>query len=332
MAAPKPTSVPEQAGVTGVVALSAGVRSWREWLSRYWILVTLAILVVISSLLSDSFLSRPNVINILRQASINGLLSVGLTFAILCGGVDISTGALAQAAGMLYALAQGLPLSVAILIPLVFGAGIGTVNGFITNRLRIEPFLATLGMWVFLDGLSLWIGNGLQIIVRGPNPLKFFGQGYLGPIPVPVLLFLGFALISHLVLSHTVFGRILYAIGGNENASYLSGINVVRYRNAAYIISAVLAAVGGIVMVGRLGLADPTVGYGLPLDAVAATVVGGARLGGGRGHMWGTVAGVLLLAVLNNMFNLLNMSSYVQLMAKGIIIVAAVALSRKRGS
>jgi ribose transport system permease protein len=307
-------------------------RGWREVLSHYWVLFALALLMVTSSLLSDAFLTPSNMFNVLRQVSINGLLAIGLTFVVLSGGIDLSTGAVVQGVGMIYALAKGLPLGVAVSFALLSGAVLGLINGTLANRFRIDPFLVTLGTWVFLDGFSLWVGNGMQIIVQGPSPLKFFGQGYVfGVIPVPVLLFVVAALLAHVVLTQTVFGRILYAIGGNEQAAHLSGIRVSLYRTAAYVVSGTMGALAGIVMVGRLGLADPTVGYGLALDAVAAVVIGGTRLGGGRGRVWGTVVGAILLGVLSNLFNLNNVSSYVQLMTKGVIIIGAVSLARRKG-
>lgn len=298
-------------------------------LRRYWQVLALLVLIIIASMLSSSFLTPGNLLNVGRQVAINGVLATGLTLVVLSGNIDLATGATLQAVAMILALLSGQPLWIGFAGALAAGVLIGLVNGVVTNYVKVDAFLTTLAMWVFLDGFSLWINNGYPITVT--NPLyKMIGAGYLGWIPLPLIVLVVTAAIAHIVLQYTFLGRLFYAIGGNEEAVRLSGVETRMVKTLAFILSGITAAIGGVIMLGRLGLGDPIAGQGLGLDAVAAVVVGGTRLGGGRGSVWGTVSGALMLGVINNLFNLMNVSSAMQYMVKGIIIVTAVGLFRKK--
>jgi len=310
--------------------LSAGpARQTVDFLRKYWQLAALVVLITVASLLSDAFLRTGNLLNVARQISINGLLATGLTFVVLTGNIDLSTGSMLQAVAMFYAYMSTGSLALGLAAVVLLGICLGTVNGLITNYLKVDAFLTTLAMWVFLDGFSLWINNGYPIQVHNPT-FKLIGAGYVWWIPVPAIVLTVTAVAGHLILNRTYLGRLFYAIGGNEEAVRLSGVNTKNVKTMAFIISGITAALAGVIMLGRLGLGDPIAGSGLALDAVAATVVGGTRLGGGRGTVWGTIAGAMMLGVINNLFNLMNVSPYLQLMVKGLIIVAAVGLFRKK--
>lgn len=304
-------------------------RQVADFLRRYWQLAALIVLFTVATFLSDAFLRPTNLLNVARQVSINGLLAMGLTFVVLTANIDLSTGAMMQAVTMVFALLSGQPLVVGVVAVLLMGAFIGMLNGVITNYVKVDAFLTTVAMGVFLDGFALWINNGYPIQVKSAA-FKLIGGGYVWWIPVPVIVLFLVAVAGHLILTRTYLGRLFYAIGGNEEAVRLSGVNTKNVKTIAFIISGITAGLAGAIMLGRLGLADPIAGQGLALDAVAATVVGGTRLGGGRGTIWGTIAGAIMLGVINNLFNLMNVSPYLQLMVKGLIIVSAVGLFRKK--
>lgn len=311
------------------VTANNGTPIWATLLRRYWQLVALIVLFAAAALLSDAFLKVNNLLNVARQVAINGMLATGLTFVVLTGNIDLSTGAALQAVAMIAALLSGQPLLIGLGAVLGVGLLIGSVNGAITNYIKVDAFLTTLAMGVFLDGFSLWIGKGYPIQVQNPI-YKVIGAGYVWWIPIPVIVLAVTATLGHLLLTRTYIGRLMYAIGGNEEAVRLSGVNTRLIKTVAFVISGLTAAFAGMIMLGRLGLGDPIAGQGLALDAVAATVVGGTQLGGGRGTVWGTIAGAVILGVVNNVFNLLNVSPYLQLMVKGLIIVTAVGLFRKK--
>jgi ribose transport system permease protein len=298
-------------------------------LSRYGLLWALGFLILALSLLSPYFLSTANLLNVLRQVSINAILALGMTVVILKGGIDLSVGSLLALAG---ALAAGFALS-GFPPPLAMGLGVGiavalgTLQGLLVAYAGLPPFIVTLAGLTAFRGLTLVYTDG-RPITGLPDPFLFLGNGTLLGIPVPVMVMLSFLLLTHLLLQNTALGRYLYAIGGNEEAARLSGVPVARIKVFAYAYSGLAAGLAALVLTGRLNSAQPTAGTGFELDAIAAAVVGGTSLAGGRGTAWGTFLGALIIGVLNNGMNLLNVSSFYQLIAKGAVIVLALLVDR----
>jgi ribose/xylose/arabinose/galactoside ABC-type transport system permease subunit len=222
-------------------------------------------------------------------------------------------------------------VAAAILVALGAGLGLGLVNGLLITALRLQPFIATLGMLIFARGLVFVHTNGSNIVVENPSDaFQFLGSGYVGPVPAPVILFVLIWLAAAWVLKYTVFGREIYAVGANEEAARLSGINVNRNKVLVYCVSGVLAGLAGFVMASRLTVGEPNGGTLYELDAIAATLIGGTTFDGGVGGVGGTVLGILILSFLSNILNLLNISPYSQMLLKGVIIVLAVVVSEWR--
>jgi ribose transport system permease protein len=312
----------------------------REQLARFQSLLALGILVIVLSLVSDRFLTVDNGLNVLRQISINLCLSIGMTMVILSGGIDLSVGSVLALSGAVAAglLKKGLPLFGsgymieftpfgAIVAGILTGMILGWHNALVITRFRVPPFVATLGMLSIARGLTmLWTG-GFPITDLGPE-FGFIGTGYWLGVPMPVWISGALVAIFVVVTRRTRFGRYLYAVGGNERAATLSGLNVNRVKSFVYLLSGGLAAVGGLMETARADAATPNAGIGDELDSIAAVVIGGTSLSGGRGSIFGTVLGCLIIGVLNNGLVLLNVSPYWQLVIKGYVILLAVAIDR----
>lgn len=308
--------------------------------ARFRSLLALALMVFAMSLLSDHFLTADNGWNILRQISVNLCLSIGMTLVILSGGIDLSVGAILALAGAVAAglLKHGLGVpgtdlllqfttSGAILAGVLVGSGLGWANGFAITRFRLPPFVATLGM--------LSIARGLTMLWTGGFPLTGLGDsfGHLGTgaflgMPMPVWIMLALTAVFVVVTKRTRFGRHLYAVGGNERAARLTGLNVGRIKIAVYTLAGALAGVAGLIVTARLDSAQPNAGLGYELDSIAAVVIGGTSLSGGRGSVLGTVLGCLIIGVLNNGLFLLNVSPFWQQVIKGLVILLAVAIDK----
>lgn len=304
----------------------------KSLVSRYGLWCVFFGLVIVASFISPSFLTYRNISNVLRQFSIMGVLAVGMTFVILTGGIDLSVGGIMALCCVLVAvlsplLNQIIPL--VILCCLVGGAIMGLLTGTIITRGRLQPFITTLGMAAVAEGLGFILSDGRPIMIADRR-WAVIGNGYVLGVPIPVIIFLSAVIVGQIVLSKTVFGTYMYGIGGNEEATRLSGVNARRYKMFAYLISGTLAGLGGVMMAGRITVGDPGVGTGYSLDAIAATVVGGTRLGGGFGSVSNTLLGASIIGVLNNLFNLLNISPYPQMVFKGLIIIGAVLLEELR--
>jgi len=293
--------------------------------------IGLLILVTVLSFMSPYFLTIPNLLNVVRQVSIIAIVSFGMTMVILTGGIDLSVGSMlafsgAIAAGMI--VNSGLNVFLAIFIGLAAGTALGLFNGIAVAKAKLPAFIVTLAMMTVARGFTLIYTNGRPI--SGFNKtFRFFGAGYLGSIPVPVLIMFILLAVIYILLKKTPLGRYIYAIGGNEKATKLSGINTDKIKIAVYALNGFLAAVSGIILTSRLNSAQPMAGEGYELDAIAAVVLGGTSLSGGSGGVVGTIVGALIIAVLNNGLNLLNVSSFYQLVAKGAVILLAVFLDRK---
>jgi ribose/xylose/arabinose/galactoside ABC-type transport system permease subunit len=298
---------------------------------RYGIVLALIVLCIVLSFLSPYFLTVNNFFNVLLQASINLIVSVGMTFVITSAGIDLSVGSIVAVAGMVMAdaLTREWGLPVAITLALLAGTLCGWLNGMLITRLRLPPFIVTLGTMSILRGVALIYNEGKPIYGLAQKELRVI-SGAVGPIPIPVIIALAVALLAHFVLRHTIIGEYTTAIGGNEETARLSGIDVRRYKVIIYSISGLMCGLAGIILTARLSAAEPIAGTMYELDAIAATVMGGTSLMGGEGTIFGTMIGALLMSVLRNGLNLLNIQSYYQQLIIGAVIVLAVAVDRLR--
>ena len=297
-------------------------------------LIGLMVLVAGISFASPDFLDVGNLLNVLRQTSINAVIAMGMTFVILTAGIDLSVGSLLALCGAFAAslIAAGYGLASTIPIVLLAGIALGSLSGLVITYGAVQPFIATLVSMTILRGAVLVYTGGRPIDASSgaaSNAFGSLGDGYAIGIPIPVavaaIAFAG----CWVVLTQTRFGRYVYAIGGNENVARLSGVNVTLITISVYAVSGLLSAVAGIILTARLESAQPTAGVGYELDAIAAVVVGGTSLAGGIGSMSGTLLGALIIGVLNNALNLLDVSSYYQAIAKGSVILLAVLVDRR---
>ena len=302
---------------------------WREWLSRYGIALALVGLVLALSLLSPSFLAATNLINVLRQISVNALLAFGMTTVILTSGIDLSVGSVLAFSGALAAgfSVAGWPPALAMLAALAFGAVLGVFNGLFVAYARIAPFIVTLAGLTIFRGATLVYTDG-RPITGLPAAFDALGNGTTMGVPVPIVVMVAFLALTHFLLRFTALGRAIYAVGGNEEAARLSGIPIGSVKVFTYGYSGLASALGALVLTGRLNSAQPTAGSGFELDAIAAVVVGGTSLSGGRGGVVGSFLGAAIIGVLNNGMNLLDVSAFYQQIAKGGVILAALLIDR----
>ncbi|WP_338026195.1 MULTISPECIES: ABC transporter permease [Cohnella] len=302
-----------------------------DMLRKYGLIGILLLAVIVLSIVSDAFLTFTNLMNVLRQVSINGILAVGMTFVILTAGIDLSIGSMMAVSAVIAAsiVSYNPDLAiVALLAGMLASGALGGVSGTMSAKLNVAPFVATLAMMTIARGIALIYTNGRPIVIDSPS-FKFLGQGYLGPIPFPVVLFILVTVIMSIILYKTKFGRYIFAVGGNENAAHISGIRVSRVKIWVYVINGLLAGLAGVLLASRISSGQPNSGMGYELDAIAAVVIGGTSLFGGRGSMLGTIVGVLIIGVINNGLNLLDVSSYWQQIIKGVIIAGAVILDQR---
>ncbi|MEU6738999.1 ABC transporter permease [Streptosporangium sandarakinum] len=295
------------------------------WLAENGALVALVVLVVGLSLLSGDFLTVTNLLNVGVQAAVTAILAFGVTFVIITGGIDLSVGSVAALSAIVLAwLAtdSGLPWPLAVLVALAVGLVCGLANAALIAYGKLPPFIATLAMLGIARGLALVISQGSPIAL--PDAVTHLGDTIGDYLPIPVLVMIAMGLITALVLSRTYSGRAIYAIGGNEEAARLSGIKVDRQKLITYGLSGLFAAIAGIVLASRLASAQPQAASGYELDAIAAVVIGGASLSGGKGRAFGTFVGALILAVLRNGLNLLSVSAFWQQVVIGVVIALAV--------
>lgn len=302
----------------------------KRFIGDYGILVFFVLIIVFLAVAAPNFLTLNNLVNVVRQSSIIGLIALGMTFIMITAGIDLSVGSVVGLAGMTFALLA--PASGgAFWLPLIAGLGVGLLVGFLSAAMvvwgGILPFLATLATMAIARTAALVITDG-QVVSGLSGPAEWLGSGFIGPIPVPVIIFLLAALLCEFVLSRTKFGSHVYAVGGNEESAKKVGISTTRVLFTVYLIGGVTAALGGLVLTARLDGAAPVAGTGYELQVIAAVVIGGTSLFGGVGTIRGTVIGVLLLGVVMNGMNLLGVSSYYQQGVQGIILVLAVLLNR----
>ncbi len=314
---------------------------------EYGAFIALAALVIILSLISAEFRQPSNLLNLLRQASFNGLIAVGMTCVILSDGIDLSVGSTFALSAVVCAelLMAGFPAFAAIIIALIVGTLLGAISGLLVTKGRLQPFIATLITMTAYRGLAMIITDGKPISRLAANIssesgaflFKLIGKGNVASsfnpdlkIPIPAIILVLVFAIFYFILNRTCFGRRIYATGSNEKCATLVGVNTTRVRIMVYSISGFLAALAGLIMISRVDSAQPTLGDGYELDAIAAVALGGTSMSGGRGKIIGTVAGVLIIAVLNNGLNILEVTSYYQDVIKAIVILVAVLSDSKR--
>ncbi len=298
----------------------------RQITQKYGIMILFSILSIIISIVTPNFLNAQNIINILRQSSIIGVMAIGTTFVIIGGGFDISVGSvLALSAAMALGLQAQMHWLASTVIVLLVGIGIGLANGFLSAKIGIVPIIATLGTQTVVRGLTYMYTGGYPV-TGDSQSFQFIGSGYIGKIPFPIILFLTMVALWQFVLSKTPLGRYSCAIGGNKESTRLSGVNVDFYQIMTFVIGGGMAALSGIIYAARLSSATPLAGQGYDLDAIASTVIGGTSVSGGQGSIVGTLIGVLLMTILNNMFNLMGVQVYVQYLVKGMIILLVVGI------
>jgi len=284
-------------------------------------------IIIIMSFASPVFMTSKNIINIIRQISINGIIAVGMTFVILTGGIDLSVGSVVAITSVIcgYLLEQGthwfLACLAAILISLIFGA----FNGVMIAYVGFQPFIVTLATVTVGSGIALVFSDGKPFTIKNESFLAI-GQGYVGSIPIPIIILLFVVAIGIIVLKTTTFGRYVFAIGGNKNAAKLSGVRTRRVELMVYVISALCASIVGLILSARISSGQPTAGDGYELDAIAATAIGGTSMSGGVGSLTGTVFGFVILGLVTNSMNLLNINSFYQQIVKGMLIILAVFL------
>lgn len=294
---------------------------------KYRALLIMIALVAILAILSPFFFTANNLITVALQTAVVGILAIAQLMVIIARGIDLSVGASMALASVIAAMMMtaGVPIAICLLAALVVGAAVGYLNGLIITVMRVPPFIATLGTLGIARGAALVVTDGLPVSFL-PQSISWFGRGSILGLPVPVVTLILVAVIVHLILSYTRFGLYTYAIGNNLEATRLSGINTNRYTRRIYTAAGLLTGLAGILLVGRLGSAQPTAGVGYELNAIAAAVIGGASLMGGIGTVSGAVIGALIMGILSNGFTLLGISSFYQEIALGVVVILAVYL------
>ncbi|MEG0497985.1 MAG: ribose ABC transporter permease [Carnobacterium sp.] len=318
---------------TNKLKLAKEKNSRKELIGKLGPLLALIVLVIFVTILNPGFVAPNNLLNLLRQVSTNALIAFGMTFVILTGGIDLSVGSTLALSSALMAggIVSGLDPLLAMILAVIAGALLGGFNGLLITKGKMAPFIATLATMTIFRGATLVFTNGNPITGIGDSFIfKFIGRGYLFGIPFPVILMLICFTVLYILLHKMTFGRKVFAIGGNEKAAFIAGIKSERIKIAIYAISGMMASVAGIIITSRLNSAQPTAGQSYEMDAIASVVLGGTSLSGGRGRLVGTLIGALIMGTLNNGLNLLGVSSFYQQIVKGIVIIIAVLLDRKK--
>jgi len=304
--------------------INLNLKGYSYSIKKNGILFIFILLCILLSIITPGFLSWTNILNILRQGSIVGIIAIGTTFVIIGGGFDISVGSLlALTAAMCVGLQQHMHWGFAILLVLIVGAIVGMLNGILAAKIHIPSIIATLGTMTIVRGLVYLYTGGYPIYVES-QAFSFIGNGYIGIIPFPVIIFIIMVIFWQFILIRTRFGRYACALGGNKEAVRLSGVNVDLYHILTFVVGGLMASMSGVVYASRLLSVTPLAGQGYELDAIASTVIGGTSVAGGEGSVVRTLVGVLLLTIIANVFNLLGVHIYVQYVIKGAIILSAV--------
>lgn len=283
--------------------------------------------VIVISIFEPNFLTTRNIFNVLLQVSAVGIVTMGTAVVLISGCIDLSIGYLFSVAGTVGALMVVSKTNDAVIILATLAVGIlgGFINGIIVSKTRVESFIITLGMMSVYRGLALILTGGNNVYLQ--NRFTWIGKGRIGIVPVPVIIFLFIILLTFSLMRFTKFGRKVYAVGGNEEAAYLAGINVNLIKIVVYMINGLFAGVASLIMISRIGQSQPSVGADYPLEAIASAVIGGVALAGGRGTVQGTFLGVILMGLINNSLNMLHVPSFYQYVTLGTIIILAIILS-----
>ncbi|MEF9895309.1 MAG: ABC transporter permease [Clostridia bacterium] len=299
--------------------------------TEFSVFLGLVALCVVMSFLSEFFLKTNNLFNILNQISRYGIVSVGMALVIIAGGIDLSVGYVVGLTACLcayFSSVLALPWVVVLVLTLLIGAGIGMINGLLVTRVKLVPFIVTMAMGKILSGCTLLLTRGRPI--KFASELAWLGKGYIGPIPVAVLVMFVTIVLGSIFAEKTRTGRDIYAIGNNERTAQLSGINVKRLKALTYVITGTLCALCGVIVAGNLSSADATLGVGYETDIIAAVVIGGVAMSGGEGTIWGSLIGAAIIGILKNAFVLLGISAYWQSIVIGIVIIIAVTIDKVR--
>jgi len=317
------------------VAKPASREHGRRFLNAYRVelamLGALALLCVVLSVLSPNFVTAGNLRNVLWQVTAIGIIAIGQTFVILTGGIDLSVGGIAalsaMAGGLLMTSGGAENVAIGLIATLIVGLMIGTANGLLVSYGRLAPFIVTLGMLSITNSLTYVISDATSVVGL-PDAYRFWGRGEIFGIPLYLITFVVLFVLGQIFLSRTKPGRFIYAIGSNEEAARLSGVNVRIYKTLPYAITGLLCAIAALILSGKLGAIDPDTGTGLELRTIAAVVIGGTSLFGGKGSLYGTLIGVFLIGILNNGLNLLRVNAFWQGTAVGVVIILSVLIER----
>lgn len=306
---------------------------YKEFISKLGPLLALIVLIIFVSILSPSFLSITNLMNLMRQVSINALIAFGMTFVIITGGIDLSVGSVLALSSALMGgmIIGGIDPIIAMIAAVVMGFVLGAVNGLLITKGKLAPFIATLATMTIFRGATLVYTDGQPLTGLGETFIfQFMGRGYFFGIPFPIIITLVAFAILYVLLHKMSFGRKVFSIGGNEKASFISGVKIDKVKIFVYGISGMLSALAGIILTSRLNSAQPTAGTSYEMDAIASVVLGGTSMSGGKGRVFGTLIGALIIGTLNNGLNLLGVSTFYQQIVKGIVIIIAVLLDRRK--
>jgi len=308
------------------------VKNTMKYMSELTTVIALIILMAVITIINSNFLTANNLLNLLLQVTSNALIAFGMTFVILTGGIDLSVGSILALSSALTAglLGSGMPVTLAILISLILGCILGMMNGLLISYGKLAPFIVTLATMTIFRGATLVYTNG-NPITKGLSDtflFQFLGQGYIVGIPFPVIIMFIVFIVLYVLLHKTAFGKSVYAIGGNEKAAYISGVKLNKVKIIIYSISGMMASISGLIITSRLSSAQPTAGASYEMDAIAAVVLGGTSLSGGKGRILGTLIGALIIGVLNNGLNIIGVSAFWQQVVKGVVILIAVLIDR----
>lgn len=308
------------------------MKNTMKYMSELTTVIALIILMAVITIINSNFLTANNLLNLLLQVTSNALIAFGMTFVILTGGIDLSVGSILALSSALTAglLGSGMPVTLAILISLILGCILGMMNGLLISYGKLAPFIVTLATMTIFRGATLVYTNG-NPITKGLSDtflFQFLGQGYIVGIPFPVIIMFIVFIVLYVLLHKTAFGKSVYAIGGDEKAAYISGVKLNKVKIIIYSISGMMASISGLIITSRLSSAQPTAGASYEMDAIAAVVLGGTSLSGGKGRILGTLIGALIIGVLNNGLNIIGVSAFWQQVVKGVVILIAVLIDR----
>lgn len=297
---------------------------------QFGLVFVVLFIVILMSFLSPVFMTKNNIMNVLRQISMNGILAVGMTFVILTGGIDLSVGSVVGITGVICGsfLEKGMNWGLACLLSLAIALLCGVINGYLIAYVGFQPFIATLSTMTIGRGFALAYSDGKPYTIRDAHFISI-GQGSVLGIPVPIILLVLVCLLGLVILNMTTFGRYVFALGGNKSAAKLSGVRTKKMEMMVYVLSSVCACVVGMILAARISSGQPTAGESYEMDAIAATAIGGTSMSGGIGSLSGTILGFVIIGLLSNSMNLMNINSFYQQIVKGLLIIAAVFLDMK---